>query len=455
MDLQPLLDELRNSNQHPLASHLQNLPAEPQQRLARQLASFDYALVRELIRRAQQGQAAAAISEFEPAPVVPADRPKEELAASRDAGDAALRSGEVAAFVVAGGQGTRLRYDGPKGCYAIGPVSAKSLFQIHAEKILAASRRYGVRIPFYIMTSAANDSAVRAFFAEHNSFGLNPDDILFCVQRMLPAFDRQGHMLLDAPDHVFVNPDGHGGSLFALLQAGALADMNARGIRHLSYFQVDNPLVSVIDNLFIGEHIRRQSEFSSKVLRKRDPLEKLGVFGIIDGRISTIEYSDMPAELQHKTRPDGSLTYAFGSIAIHMIDVAFAQRMASADLPFHVALKSVPFIDAGGRRVQPDKPNAIKFERFIFDAIPHARNPLILETIREEEFAPVKNLSGEDSPDTARAAMIDQYHRWLRQAGIPAPPDLVVEISPLFAAGPDDLRRKAGQVRLRDGLYLG
>jgi len=454
MDQRQLAAELRRAGQAHVAEHLENLDAGPRERLARQLAGFDYVLVRRLTELAGTAAERQVTGEFEPAPVVPASRAAARIAVARAEGEAAAGRGEVAAFVVAGGQGTRLRFDGPKGCYEIGPVSGKSLFQIHAEKVLASQRRYAATIPLYIMTSETNDAGVRSFFEQNAFFGLDPADVFFCVQRMLPAFDAEGRFLLDAPDHVFVNPDGHGGAYFALESSGAFDDMARRGIRHLSYFQVDNPMVPVIDPVFVGEHVAAGSEMSSKVLRKREPLEKLGVFGQVDGELRVIEYSDMSEELQRRTLPDGSLRYAFGSIAIHMLDVGFARRMASSDMPFHIARKRIPCLDARGRMVEPDGPNAIKFERFVFDAVPRARNPVVMEVLREDEFAPVKNFSGDDSPETARAAMTAQHHRWLRAAVGGVPDDCEVEISPLFALDAEELAAKAGGLRIERRMYV-
>ena len=449
-----LTGELRSSGQEHIIEHLAALEDEAAKRLRAQLSRFDYELVRKLSALAAGGANDGATTDVEPAPVVRASRPAEEIAAARAIGEAAIRNGEVGVFLVAGGQGSRLRYDGPKGCYEIGPVSGKSLFQIHAEKVLASDRRYDTRVPLFIMTSETNNAAVKAFFEANSFFGLPEGDVFFCVQRMLPAFDTAGRFLLSAADHVFVNPDGHGGSYFALLSSGAFDEMEGRGIRHLSYFQVDNPMVSIVDPVFIGEHVRTGSEMSSKVLQKREPMEKLGVFGYVDGELRVVEYSELTREQQEAALPDGSLKYAFGSIAIHVLDVAFARRMAEADLPFHMARKRIPYLGEDGERVEPDGPNGIKFERFVFDGIPLANNPLVMEILREDEFAPVKNFEGEDSPETARAAMVDEHRRWLAAARDDVPCDLVVEISPLFALDADELKPKAANVALANGLYL-
>jgi UDP-N-acetylglucosamine/UDP-N-acetylgalactosamine diphosphorylase len=456
-----LVEALRSAGQSAAAERLRALSGAAAGRLAEQLRRFDMDLVARLAGLVRSRAGSASVGEFEPAPVTRADRPAEQVAAARRAGREEIARGRVAAFVVAGGQGTRLRFDGPKGCYPVGPASGKTLFRIHAEKVLAAGRRAGVSIPLYVMTSETNDAAVREFFAENARFGLPPDDVFFCVQRMLPAFDARGEMIFDRPDHVFVSPDGHGGSYFALESSGALDDMERRGIRRVSYFQVDNPLVSAVDPEFIGEHVRSGSEMSSKVLRKREPLEKLGVFGFVDGELRVVEYSEMSTELQRQTLPDGSLKYAFGSIAVHVIDAGLARRMAGADLPFHVARKAVPTLDDSGDPVTPAEPNGFKLERFVFDAVPRARNPLVLEVEREEEFAPVKNFEGDDSPETARAAMLAKHRRLLEAAGLAPPPGVGVEISPLFAGSADELKERAAEVEARlqgaapgDKIYL-
>ncbi|MFO7897709.1 MAG: UTP--glucose-1-phosphate uridylyltransferase, partial [Planctomycetota bacterium] len=319
MNRDTLIRRLERTGQEAVARHLEQLDPPARERLEAQLAGFDYALVERLASVAKAGGPPGTVGEFEPAPVVPLRRPPEEIDAARRAGEEAIRAGTVAAFVVAGGQGSRLGYDGPKGCYPIGPLSGKSLFQIHAEKVLAAGRRYGADIPLYVMTSGTNDAAVRRFFEQNDHFGLAARDVFFCRQRMIPAFDQSGRFLLEAPDRVFVNPDGHGGSYHALSASGAFDHMAGRGIERISYFQVDNPLVPAVDPLFVGEHVRRGSEMSSKVLEKRDALEKLGVFGYVDGELRVVEYSDMSEELQRRRRPDGSLRYRYGSIAVHVI----------------------------------------------------------------------------------------------------------------------------------------
>jgi UDP-N-acetylglucosamine/UDP-N-acetylgalactosamine diphosphorylase len=392
--------------------------------------------------------------------------------AARERGAALLKAGKVAAFTVAGGQGTRLGFDGPKGAFGISPVKNKPLFQLFAEAIRATSRRYACRVPWYVMTSPANDTDTQAFFREQGFFGMPPECVTFFQQGVMPAFDRGGKILLDDRHRVALSPDGHGGSLLALAQSGMLADMARRGIEHVSYFQVDNPLVYCLDPAFIGLHDLHGSEMSSKSLPKADDFERVGNFAlhvaqphvaqphvaqppsaVHDRKLVVIEYSDLPDELARARNADGSRKFDAGSIAIHILSRRFVERLtadpASFGLPWHRALKKVPCVDAAtGRRADPPEPNAIKLESFVFDALPLARNPIVVETDRAEEFSPVKNATGVDSVETTRRDMNRRAARWLESAGFgiartpPGEPDGTFEISPLLALDAEHLTER-------------
>jgi len=361
-----------------------------------------------------------------------------------------LAEGKIAAFLVAGGQGSRLGYEGPKGEFPVTPIKNKPLFQVFAEHLLAHGRKSGRAIPWYIMTSDANDAATRAFFAKHRFFGLEESNVHFFQQGMMPAFAMDGKLLLAEKNSLALSPDGHGGSLRALAKGGALADMRRRGVEHLSYFQVDNPLVQIIDPLFLGLHDLTSSEMSSKTIPKAEPLERVGNFVIGDGVLQVIEYSDLPESLALQTGPDGKPRFNSASIGIHVLSVDFIERLNEGGrlkLPWHRALKKVPYIDEQGRPIKPDKPNAVKLEQFVFDAIPLARNAMAYVTERGEEFSPVKNAEGVDSPLTCRRDQIRRSARWLAQAGVKIPqrnsePDATIEISPLFAVNADELSGK-------------
>jgi len=365
-------------------------------------------------------------------------------------GRSLLSQGKVAAFLVAGGQGTRLGYDGPKGEYPVTPIKNKPLFQVFAEQLLAHGRDFGKPIPWYIMTSDVNDAATRAFFEKNHHFGLDSKNVFFFQQGMMPAFSMDGKLLLADKDSLALSPDGHGGSLRALSKSGALADMHRRGVEHLSYFQVDNPLVHTIDPLFLGLHAQTGSEMSSKTIPKANPLEKVGNFVLGDGVVQVIEYSDLPESLAKQTNPDGTPTYNAASIGIHALTVAFIEHLNAGGklkLPWHRAEKKVPYIDETGKPIKPDKPNAVKLEQFVFDAIPLAKNALVYTTQRNEEFSPVKNAEGTDSPATCRKDQIKRAAKWLKLAGVMIPekdgaPDATIEISPLFATSAEQLKTK-------------
>jgi UDP-N-acetylglucosamine/UDP-N-acetylgalactosamine diphosphorylase len=231
--------------------------------------------------------------------------------------------------------------------------------------------------------------------------------------------------------------------------------MRRRGVEHLSYFQVDNPLVYCIDPLFLGLHDLTGSEMSSKTVPKAHPMERIGNFVVGDGSLRVIEYCDLPESLATQTNRDGSLRFSAGSIAIHALRVTFIERLNEGGrlrLPWHRAEKKVSYIDDHGQPVKPDKPNAVKLEQFVFDAIPLAKNALVYSTDRAEEFSPVKNAEGSDSPETCRRDQIRRAARWLREAGVEIPyrghePDAKIEISPLKAVCPDDLKGKPLPIR--------
>lgn len=403
---------------------------------------------------------------FEPAEVVSRQDVSNDTI---ELGRKALANGRVAALTVAGGQGTRLGLDGPKGALPISPVRGKTLFQLFAEFIVATDRRYSCATTWYIMTSPSNDAQTRAFFTANQGFGLAIERIKFFKQGEMPAFDRDGKILLDQPHRITLSPDGHGGTLLALAHSGMLADMAARGVEHISYFQVDNPLVACLDPTFIGLHVAAGAEMSSKSVAKADDLEKVGNFVRAEGKTAVIEYSDLPPRLAHAKNPDGTRRFNAANIAVHLLARRFVERLtqnpASFALPWHRAEKKVPFVDlSSGRRIHPEQPNAVKLESFIFDALPLANRTVTLETSREEEFSPVKNPTGVDSIETAQRDMTRRAARWMTSAGYVIPrradgePDGQFEISPLVALDAPQLAecsRPARPISAGESVYLG
>jgi UDP-N-acetylglucosamine/UDP-N-acetylgalactosamine diphosphorylase len=440
----PLTDRLRRARERCEAAgqgHVlrwaDTLDAAGLSRLLDQLEALDFARLARLFESVREPTAARPAPRLEPPELIELGEGalhRRRDRSAREAGEEALAAGRVAAFMVAGGQGSRLGFEGPKGRFPIGPLTRRSLFAFHAQRVLAASRRHGASLPFYAMTSEANHAETVAAFEEAGWFGLDPVRVFFLVQGMLPAVDPQGRLLLADRGSLFMSPDGHGGSLRAMQRSGALDDMQRRGIQQVFYFQVDNPLAPVLDPVFIGHHLLGGAEMSSKVVAKTDPREKVGVVARVDGRPGVIEYSDLDPELAEQRDDQGRLRFRAGNIAIHVFEVDFIRRVVEggADLPVHRADKAVPCLDEAGLPLRPTRPNAVKLEQFVFDALGHARRTVTQEVRREDEFAPVKNAEGADSPATARAALVAQAKRWMAAAGlaVPAGP---VEIGPLFA----------------------
>jgi UDP-N-acetylglucosamine/UDP-N-acetylgalactosamine diphosphorylase len=472
-----LLALLAPIEQQQVLAFWDRLSPDQQQSLAEQIRELDLDLVHSLVhthvlpRNAPQGGSPAPLSTSGGvARTLPAEPPAS--LAERAVGPPAIRlngagasypvdearrtgiqawsSGQLGVLLVAGGQGTRLGFDHPKGMYPIGPVSGCSLFQILCEKVLAAQRRYDVTLPLYIMTSRATHDETCAFLAQHGYFGLAPSQVTLFRQGSLPAVDAQtGRLLLESPSSLALAPDGHGGLLRALRSQGVLQDMQNRGLTRLFYMQVDNPLATVGEPLFAGWHLLEQSELSTQVVAKQAPDERVGNVVEVDGRVQIIEYSDLPAEAAARRHPDGSLVLWAGNIAVHLFELPLLAQFSTADctLPFHVARKKVPYIDESGYRVQPERENACKFEQFIFDLLPHARRALVVEVDAEQAFAPLKNAPGapRDAPEHVQARMIRLHRRWLEAAAVRVAPGVKVEISPLAALAPDDLAGRLPQ----------
>lgn len=365
------------------------------------------------------------------------------LREARARGEEELAAGRVAALVVAGGQGTRLGHPGPKGTFPLGPVTDRSLFGLQAEKLRGLARRYGRPVPWYVMTSPATDAATRAFFADRGHFGLEPEDVFFFCQQEVACLDLEGRLMLESPASLARSPDGHGGVIPALAASGALEDLRRRGIRTVSYYQVDNPLVRIGDPVLIGLQRLRGAEMTVKVVSKREPGERVGTLARCGGALRVIEYTEIREPLRSRRDPSGELAFWAGAIGIHAIDVAFLGRAAARAerwLPHHLSPKRIPTLDAAGRPIRPAEPNGYKLERFVFDALPHAVGAA-LEVVRQEEYSPVKNAHGGESPATGRRDLSACARRWLERAGVAAPPaGLDIELDHARIDGEDDLR---------------
>jgi len=413
--------------------------------LLEQIRSIDFPLMNSLIEKWVLNEPAPEqFSQIDPVPLIPKlDSDRADAQEALDAGEEALRAGRVGLYLVAGGQGTRLGFKGPKGAYPIGPISGRCFFAFHAEKIHNLQNRYGCTLPWYIMVSDANEVETRGLFAKSNYFGLNSRDIVFLKQRMVPCVDTHGRFILETTGRLATNPNGHGGSIPAMVENGVIADARKRGVDTLSYFQVDNWAVKVADPYFIGHHVLRHAEMSSKNHRKNDPREAVGVHCLCDGEYRVIEYTELDLYPQLlETDAEGNVVHAAGNPAIHILSVDFVDRVFEHfdQFPWHRAFKKIPYVGDDGQPVKPDKPNGYKFETFIFDALRFIRHePVALEIDRAGEYTPIKQFEGDNSVVEAWNRMAAYWSGWLEAAGCTVPRDASgqpacrIEISPQFA----------------------
>ncbi len=470
-DIESIRRQLREHHQEHLVTFWPELDARRRQELLDQIRELELAKIDGWFEHVIKGAAEPPVAHknVEPAksysaePHNSAERRKYRKAI--ELGEKLISQGKVAGLVVAGGQGTRLGFDGPKGNFPISPIKQKTLFRIFAETIQAVTRRYGATCAWYVMTSPMNYPQTVEIFKADNYYGLEAEDVFVFQQGTLPNFAFEGRILLEDKARIARSPDGHGGCIRALARSGALADMQRRGIEYISYWQVDNPLVRLFDPLFIGLHALDGAEMSSRAVIKNSPKEKVGNFCLVDGKVTVIEYSDLPDELAEKRRPDGSLVFELGSIAIHIINTSFVKKLNTEDfsLPLHKAVKKIPHIDPAGQPRRAEAAQRHQARILHLRALPMAEKSIILDIVRSEQFAPVKNATGEDSVETTRRMMVERAAAWLESAGVKVPRkpdgsvDAIIEIAPSFALDKSDVAAQRDQIppiQPGDQVYL-
>lgn len=429
------------------------LTTEEQKALISQVQSLDFQLVKRLVGQHPHRTDAPPSRVLKPAPLtkLPSrQRDREEYDLYRTLGDSALRQNEVMLVMAAGGGGLT-RFSEPIGMLPVGPVTGKSLFQLHAEKIQALNRRYRTSIRWTIICHPDERDQVAQFFKSNAYFGLQCSDISLVVQDLLPLVDRRGKILLSEPGRIAMSPNGHGGILRGLIEEGQLEALRTSGVRHIFYFQADNPLVNIADPAFLGYHIKNESEVSSKAVRKVDPGERVGIFCLVNGTTAVVEHTELSEEDRTAQLPDGSLTLAAGNIGTHVFSVEFLGRMHKEriQLPFHPVRCLTPYVKKGRKVVRPAEPNSMKFVAFVFDAIASSKQTSLLEVEREDEFSPIKQTGGnEASLLTAQRDLSRLYARWIREAHPELPQGVgtelgpAVEISPRFALDSEELKEK-------------
>ena len=424
-DLFTLAEDLRAHGQEHLLVGVEDLDEATRSAYLERLAVVDWAEL-------QHPAESVAIDGVESSRVIDAAERRARADELSALGEAAYAAGKVAILMVAGGMGSRLGYDGPKGCYQLDLHSGKSIYQIQAEKVLSLSRRSNHDVPFLVMTSPVTDSDTRDVFAAHGYFGLKPEQVRFFSQGTVPSTDSDGKVLLKAPGHLLENPDGHGGCYQALVKSGELATLVKQEIEHLVYIQVDNILAPVDDNILVGAAIAEQAEVVTKVLEKANPDEKVGHLVHIGDHDHIVEYTELNAEQTRLKNDDGEYIFRWGSPAMHCWNVPFLNTRAGGTLPLHRSKKPLKaWLDGEVKEV-----TGWKNERFIFDLVPRAERSIGLVIERSEEFAPVKNATGVDSAESAVQLASDLYTRWLTDNGVSVnlTANERIEISPLYAA---------------------
>ncbi|MCR5354786.1 MAG: UDPGP type 1 family protein [Lachnospiraceae bacterium] len=314
----------------------------------------------------------------------------------------AIKEGKVAALLLAGGMGTRLGFDKPKGELNVGVDKTLYIFQCLINNLMDVTNVAGKTVPLYIMTSEKNNDETIRFFEEQNYFGYPKEDVAFFVQEMAAAVDYDGKLLMEEPGRLATSPNGNGGWFSSLQKAGLLEDVHKRGVEWINIFAVDNVLQRICDPTFIGATIESGKVSGSKVVRKVDPYEKMGVMCLEDGKPSVVEYYELSEDMAEATNPDGKLTYAYGVILNYIFRVDKLEEIVEKHLPVHVVEKKIPYITEAGELVKPTEPNGYKFETLVVDMIRLMDDNLPFEVVREKEFAPIKNLHGVDSLDSAR-----------------------------------------------------
>lgn len=410
MNLEKTREKLNEYLQEHLLNFYDELSCEEQQELLRQIDNIDFELVSKIYN--ERDNVASASDTIEP--IVYEDKLKlspEDTAKYTKIGEDVIKNGQFAFATLAGGQGTRLGHSGPKGTFKLGINPDKSLFEIMCDSLKSAYRKYNVYIPWYIMTSRENNDSTVQFFEANNYFGYPKDKVMFFKQGELAMVSEDGKILLESKGKVKEAADGHGGIFEAMYKNNVIDDMEQRGIKWIFVGGIDNVLLKMVDPLFIGMAQDKNVKIASKSIVKANPQEKVGVFCKRNGKPSVVEYTEITEEMAQMCDDEGELLYGESHILCNLFNIEALKLIGDEKLPYHVAFKKSPFVDSKGEIFQPISPNAYKFETFIFDAFSKFDDMLILRTLREEEFAPVKNKEGVDSVETAKELYLRYWNR--------------------------------------------
>ncbi len=403
-------EKLKKFGQEHLLSQYEKLSKENKVKLLDEILTLDFNEVNELYKKVNNTVDFGS-SKIEPIEYTDKSAmSKEELAHYKEIGLKAIKEGKLAAVTMAGGQGTRLGHNGPKGTFDLGLDSHKPIFEILCDTLKDAEKKYGIYVMWYIMTSNENNDATVKFFEEHSYFGYPKEKIIFFKQGELPMIDTQGKVLLGENGLIEKAADGHGGIFLSMKKNGIIYDMKTRGIEWAFIGGVDNVLVNMVDPVILGLAIDKKVLAAGKSVVKAGPHEKVGVFCKRNGKPSVVEYSEISKEMAELTNENGDLVYGESHILCNLFSVKAIEEISKNNLPYHSAFKKAKYLDKDGNVVTSDTPNAYKFEAFLFDAFESLEDIAILRVKREEEFAPVKNAEGVDSPETARK-LYKEFHK--------------------------------------------
>lgn len=403
---------LKKYNQEHLLNGYEKLEEKKQKQLLNQIMNIDFELIKSLYDNTKK-ENLTNNDKIEPMEYLDKYKLNDKYKYYENIGKQAIKEGKLAAVTMAGGQGTRLGHTGPKGTYDIGLDSHKSLFELLCDYLKEEGKKYGVTIPWFIMTSRENNKETVEFFEKNKFFGYQKDkNIFFFIQGELPMVDTEGKILIGEDGLIKQAADGHGGIYESLVKNGMTEKMKQLGIEWVFIGGVDNCLVKMVDPVLMGVAIDKEVTVACKSIVKANPHEKVGVFCKRNGRPGVIEYSEITDEMAEAVDENGELLYGESHILCNLFNIKAVERMGTTPLPYHSAYKKAKFIDKDGNLVVPDSPNAYKFEAFLFDAFGEVDDMAILRVKREEEFAPVKNAdsAGVDCPSTARKLYEDFHH---------------------------------------------
>ncbi len=391
---------LRMHGQEHLLMKYDELDQEARDQLLDAIETIDFELMDRLHKKATEP---VIEEQFKVEPMSYIDKEKmfsSERKMYEEYGEAAIRRGKLAVVTMAGGQGTRLGFNGPKGAFVFDPDSQKSIFEALADTMKEACMRFDVKIPWYIMTSRENNEATKKFFWQHQFFGY-PGKVKFFIQGELPMLSLDGKVLLDKDYHIKFAANGHGGTLFSMEKSGVIAEMKADGIKWISINGVDNVLVRPVDPLFVGMAVVHKVNGAIKSIAKANPRENVGVICRKNGRVGVVEYTEISNQMANLRDQEGNLIYGDAYALFNLYSIEGLELISKVSLPYHIAVKKADYIDSNGNFVKAEEPNAYKFEQFIFDSYELFDGVCVLRVRREDEFAPIKNATGNDSPKTA------------------------------------------------------